>query len=103
MRLFWKNCSFGKYRLGFNPKSKKSGVSKPYSTIRQKQPIEKSKQPVVSCFYCTKKGHSTKFCKTRNFFVPNAVMKWIPKDLETSNHPVNANGPKFVGGPNLTS
>jgi len=36
--------------------SKKSGVSKPFSTIREKQPIEKSKQPVVSCFYYMKKA-----------------------------------------------
>jgi len=42
-----KNCVFGKSGLSFNPQSKKSGVSKPYSTIRQKQPIEKSKQPIV--------------------------------------------------------
>jgi len=45
------NCVFGKSGLGFNPQSKKSGVSKSYSTIRQKQPIEKLKQPIVSCFY----------------------------------------------------
>ena len=29
------NCVFGKFGLGFNPQSKKSGVSKPYSIIRK--------------------------------------------------------------------
>ncbi|KAK7353960.1 hypothetical protein VNO80_19416 [Phaseolus coccineus] len=51
-------CVFGNSGLGFNPQSKKSGVSKPFSTIREKQSIEKSKQPVVSRFYCMKMGHS---------------------------------------------
>ena len=94
------NCVFGKYELGFNPHSKKSGVSKPYSTIKQKQPIKNLKQAVVSCFYRMKKGHSVRFCKIRNFFVPNCVMKRIPKDPNDS---VNANGPKFVRGPNLAT
>ena len=39
------NFVFGKSGLGFNQQSKKSGISKPYSTIREKQPIEKLKQP----------------------------------------------------------
>jgi len=54
--LAYQNCVFGKSGLGFNPQSKKSGISKPYSTNGKKEPIEKSKQPIVSCFYCMKKG-----------------------------------------------
>jgi len=30
------NCVFGKYGLGFNPQSKNSGISKPFSTISEK-------------------------------------------------------------------
>jgi len=58
---FWKSW------IGFNPQSKKSGVSNPFSTLCEKQPIEKSKQPVVSCFYCMKKGHFVIFCELGNF------------------------------------
>jgi len=57
------NCVFGKSGLGFNPQRKNSGFFKTFSTIAEKQPIEKSKQPVVSCFFCMRKGHSVTFCK----------------------------------------
>jgi len=33
------NCVFGKFGLGFNPQSKNTGISKPFSTIAEKQPI----------------------------------------------------------------
>ena len=97
------NCVFGKFGLGFNPQSKKSGVSKPYSTIREKQPIGKSKQPVVSCFYYMRKGHYVRFCKVRKFYVPKGILKWIPKNSRDSNDPINANGPTFVSGQNLAT
>jgi len=70
------NYVFGKSGVGFNPQSKKNGVSKPYSTVIKFQPVEKSKQPVVTCFYCMKRGHSVRYCKIRKFFVPKGVMKW---------------------------
>ena len=44
------------------------------------QSVKKSKQLVVCCFYCKKKGHSVRFCKIRKFFVPKGILKWIPKD-----------------------
>ena len=34
------NCVFGKSGLGFNPQSKNSAISKPFSAIVEKQPIE---------------------------------------------------------------
>jgi len=68
--LTYENCVFGKSGLGFNAQSKKSGVSKPFSTIREKQLIEKSKQLIVSCLYYIKKGHFVRFCKIRIVFVP---------------------------------
>ena len=90
------NYVFGKSGLGFYPQSKKNGISKPYSTVTEKQSIEKSKQPVVTCFYCMKRGHSVRFCKIRKFFVPKGVMKWIPKNPKGSKDPIDAHGPKFV-------
>jgi len=75
-------CVFGKSGLGFNPQSKKSGISKPFSKVPEKQPIEKSKQPVVTCFYCMKRGHFVRLCKIRKYFVPKGIMRWIPKVSE---------------------
>ena len=54
----------------------------------------KSKQPVVTCFYCMKKGHSV---------VPRGFMKWVPKGCEVSNENSKPCGPKFVRGPNLVA
>jgi len=83
-----KKCVFGKSSLGFNPQSKKSGISKPFSTFFYKQSIEKSKQPVVSCFYCMKNGSFCRFCKVRKFYVPKGILKWVSKN---SNDPINVN------------
>jgi len=63
-------CVFGKSGLGFNPQSKNSGCLKPFSTITKNESIKRSKQPVVCCFYCMRKGHSVRFCKIQNFSVP---------------------------------
>jgi len=98
-----KKCVFGKAGLSFNPQSKKSGVPKPFSTFFEKQPIEKSKQPVVSCFYCMKKGHCVRFCRVSKFHVPKGILKWVPKNSKDSNDPINANGPNFVKRPNLAT
>ena len=48
------NCVFGKVGLGFNLQNK---FSNSFSKMPEKQPIEKSKQSVVTCFYCMKRGH----------------------------------------------
>jgi len=40
-------CVFGKSGLSFYPQSKKNGISKPYLTVPEKQPIEKSKQRLL--------------------------------------------------------
>jgi len=61
------NCVFGRAGLGFNPQNKQDKISKNFSKQPVKQPIVKSKQPVVTCFYCMKKGHSVRFCKIRKF------------------------------------
>jgi len=51
------NCVFGKGGLGFYPQSKGNGISKPFSTVPEKQSVKRSIQPVVTCFYCMKKAH----------------------------------------------
>ena len=75
------NCFFGRARLGFNPQNKQDNFSKNFSKQPVKQPIVKSKQPVVTCFYCMKRGHSVRFCKIRKYSIPRGFMKWIPKGL----------------------
>jgi len=97
------NCVFGKTGLGFNPQSKKTEFSKSFSKLLDKQPIEKSKQPVVTCLYYMKRGHSVRFCNIRKFFVPKAILKWVPKVYEVPKTSTNIIGPKFIRGPNLAS
>ena len=96
-------CVFGKAGLGFNAHSKKRPFLKPFSSFFEKESIELSKQLVVSCFYCTKKGHSVRFCRVRKFYVPRGVLKWVPKNSKLPNDPINAHGSKFTRGPNLVS
>ena len=62
---------------------------------------ERSKQPVVTCFYCMKKCHSVRFCKIRKYFVPKGIMRWIPKDSGVPSDECKSKGPTFVRGPNL--
>ena len=77
--------------------------SKSFSKQPGKQPIVKTKQPVVTCFYCMKRGHSVRFCKIRKYSFPRGFMKWIPKGCEVSNDKNKANGPTFVRRPNLVA
>jgi len=77
--LAFQNSVFGKFGLGFNPRNK---FSNSFSKVPEKQPIEKSKQSVVTCFYCMKIGHSLRFCKIRKYYVPKGIMRWIPKNSE---------------------
>jgi len=90
------NCVFGRAGLGFNPQNKQDKFSK--SFLRKPE-----KQPIVTCFYCMKKGHSVRFCKIRKFYVPRGFMKWIPKGCEVSNEKNKSIGPTFVKGPNLVA
>ena len=78
------NCVFGKAGLGFYPQSKGNGISKPFSTVPGKQSVKRSIQPVVTCFYCMKKGHSVRFCRFRKYFVPKGIFKWIPRCFDGS-------------------
>ena len=96
-------CAFGKFGLGFNPQSKKIGISKPFSKVPEQHPIEKLKQPVVTCYYCMKRCHSVRFCKIRKYFVPKGIIRWIPKDSEVPSDKCKSKGPTFVRGPNLVA
>jgi len=66
--LVSQNCVFGRAGLGFNPQNKQDKFSKNFSKIPVKQPIVKSKQPIVTCFCCMKKGHSVRFYKNKEIF-----------------------------------
>jgi len=99
--LAYQICDFGKAGLGFNPQSKQNKFLKSFSKLSEKQPIEKSKQLLVTCFYCMKRDHSVGFCKIRKYFVPKGIMRWIPKDSEVPTDKCNTKGPTFVRGPNL--
>jgi len=54
------NRVFGKAGLGFNLQNKQDKFSKLFSELPEKQLIDLSKQPVVTCFYCMKRGHSVR-------------------------------------------
>jgi len=97
------NCVFRKADLGFNPQSKKTEFLKSFSKLPEKQPIEKLKQPVVTCFYCMKRSHSVRFCNIRKFSFPKGILKWVPKVYEVPKTSTNIIGPKFIRGPNLAS
>jgi len=97
------NYVFGRAGLGFNPQNKQDKFSKNFPKQPVKQPIVKSKQPVVTCFYCMKKDHDVRFYKIRKFSVPRGFMKWIPKGCEVSYDKSKRNGPTFVRGPNLVA
>jgi len=86
-------CVFGKSDLGFNPQNKKNGISKPFSKVPEKEPIERSKQPVVTCFYYMKRGHLVRFCKIRKYYVPKGIVRWNPKGSEVSSDKVNQKDP----------
>ena len=94
-------CVFGKVGLGFNPNSKNKSVSKPFSSFFEKQPVVFLKQPVKICFYFIKKGHTIRLCRVRRVFVPNGILKWVPKVSKVPKAPTNIIGPKFIRGPNL--
>ena len=95
------SCVLGKAGLGFNQQNQQDKFSNSFLRKPVKQSIVKSKQPVATCFYCMKKGHSVRFCKIRKFYVPKGFMKWIPKGCEFPNEKKKSIGPTFVKGPNL--
>ena len=86
------SCVFGKAGLGFNPQNKQDMFSKSFLRKSEKQPIVKTKQPVVTCFYCMKKGHSVRFCKIRKNYLTKGFMRWIPKGCDVSNSKEKPNG-----------
>ena len=94
-------CVFGKSGLGFNPQSKNFTFSESFSNLTKNQLVKSTKQPVVCCLYCMKKGPSVRFCKIIKVYVPKGILKWVPKILKDPNDLTNTHGPKFVRGPIL--
>ena len=94
-------CVFGKAGLGFNPKDKQDRFSKSFSKMLEKQLIGPSKQPIVTCFYCMKRGHFVRFCKIKKHAFPKGLMKWIPKKNKACIDEYKPDGPTFIRGPNL--
>jgi len=92
------SCVFGKSGLGFYAQNKKSESLKLFSTFEEKQLVKKSKQPIVSCFYCMKRGHSIRYCKIRKVLVQRGILKWIPKFHKVSYDQTNTYGSKFFKG-----
>ena len=96
-----RKCVFGKAGLGFYPQSKEKRIAKPFSNFPEKQSVKKSFQPVVTCFYCMKKGHSVRYCRFRKSLVPKGIYKWILRCIVNTNDKSNTEGPKFFKGSNL--
>jgi len=101
--LACQQCVFGKSGLGFNPQSKNFSFSESFSNLTKKQSVKSTKQPVVCCFYCMKKGYSVRLCKIRKVYVPKGILKWVSKILKVPKVATNIIGPKFIRGPNLAS
>ena len=85
------------------PKANKLGAQNLFSTFTKKQSVKKSKQTVICCFYCMKKGHSVRFCRIKKFSVPNGILKWVPKEPNDSWKYINTYGSKFTRGPDLAT
>jgi len=94
-------CVFGKAGLGFYPQSKEKKIAKPFSNFSEKQLVKKSFQPVVTCFYCMKKGHSARYCRFRKSLVPKGIYKWILRCIVNTKDKSKIEGPKFFKGSNL--
>jgi len=95
------NCVFGKTGLGFYPQSKENMIAKPFSNFPEKQSVKNSFQPVLTCFYCMKKGHYVKYCRFRKSLLPKGIYKWIPICIDNTKDKPNTEGPKFFKGSNL--
>jgi len=77
-------CVFGKAGLGFYPQSKEKKITKPFLNFPEKQFVKISFQPVVTCFYCMKKGHFVRYCRFRKSLIPKGIYKWIPRCIANS-------------------
>jgi len=72
-------CVFGKVGLGFYLLRKEKKIAKPFSNFPEKQLVKVLFQPVVTCFYCMKKGHFVRYCRFRKSLVPKGIYKWSPR------------------------
>jgi len=87
------NCVFNKADIGFQegfPKKVKKFSSFFYHGST-------SYCSPVTCFYCLERGHIVRQCRTRLYYLPKGLVKWVPKGT------VNMNGPKINTGPTLAT
>ena len=87
------DCVFNKAGIGFQegfPKKVKKFSSFFYHGST-------SYSSPVTCFYCLERGHTVRRCRTRLYYLPKGLVKWVPKGT------VNMNGPKINRGPTLAT
>ena len=82
-------------------KTKGNKISKPFASVLEKQSVKKSIQPVVTCFYCMKKGHYVRYCRFRKSLVPKGIIKWIPDVLMVPKTSLTQKVPNFLGDQTL--
>jgi len=89
-------CVFGKAGWGFYPQSKEKKIEKPFSNFPEKQSVKKLFQPVVTCFYCMKRGHSVRHYMFRKSLVPKGIYKWFPRCIDYTKNKSNTEGPSQI-------
>jgi len=87
------NCVFNKadigFQEGFRKKVKKFNSFLYHGSTSYSSP--------VTCLYCLERGHTVRRCRTRLYYLPKGLVKWVPKGI------INLNGPKFNRGPTLAT
>ena len=83
-------CMFDKAGLGYNPK----GQQKYYKNFFSLSSTSSS--PFITCFYCSKKGHSASTCYIRKNGYASGKMMWVPKSILPKS---NNQGPKKIWVP----
>jgi len=75
-------CIFGKSSLGFNPQSKKNGISKPFLKVPKKQPIENRNNRLLHVFIALREVTQLDYVKLGNILFLKASLDGFPKILK---------------------
>ena len=57
------------------------------STIAFLKTYAQQFSPPTTCFYCMRKGHSVRNCRTTKFDVPKGLVRWVPKSITNTSRP----------------
>ena len=79
------NCIFEKADIGYQPNFQRK--QNKYNSFLKTNDKQISHQ--MTCYYCMRKSHSVKNCKSRRFDVLKGLVRWMPKSI------TNTYGPKF--------